>query len=58
MKHLGFDGRIILELILGKGNKVGRCKMGASGSGQELVAGSCGHGNEHLGSIKGGNILD
>jgi hypothetical protein len=29
------------------------CGSGASGSGQEPVAGSCDHGKEHVGSIKG-----
>jgi hypothetical protein len=54
-EDLGIDGRIILECILGK---VGRCGMNVSGSGQELVAGSCEYDNERLGSIKGGIFLD
>jgi len=37
---------------------VGRCGLDASGSGQEPEAGSCEHGNEPLGSMKGGEFLD
>jgi len=33
-----------------------RCGLDASGSGQGPVAGSCEHGDESLGSIKGGGI--
>jgi len=35
-----------------------RYALGSSDSGQGLVAGSCEHGNEPLGSIKGGEFLD
>jgi hypothetical protein len=35
-----------------------RCGLDASGSGQRLVVGSCEHGNEPAGSIKGGEFLD
>jgi hypothetical protein len=37
---------------------VGRCGLDASGSGYGPVAGSCKHGNEPSGSIKGGEFLD
>jgi hypothetical protein len=37
---------------------VGSCGLDASGSGKGPVAGSCSYGNEHLGSVKGGRILD
>jgi hypothetical protein len=53
-EDLGIDGKIISEHILG--NKVGRCGMDASGSGYRPVAGSCEHGNEILGSIRGGEF--
>jgi hypothetical protein len=36
---------------------VGRFGLDSSGSGQGLVAGSCEHGNEPSGSIKGGEFL-
>jgi hypothetical protein len=42
--NLGVDGRII---------RVGRCGLDSFGSGEELVVGSCEHGNQPLGSIKG-----
>jgi len=37
---------------------VGKRRLDASGSGQGPVVGCCGHGNEPLGSIKGGKFLD
>jgi hypothetical protein len=37
---------------------VGRCGLDASGSGYGPVAGSCGHGNKHSDSIKGGESVD
>jgi len=37
---------------------VGNYGLDASGSGQGPVADSCEHGNEPLGSIKGGEFLD
>jgi hypothetical protein len=37
---------------------VGSCGPSSSGSGYEPVAGSCEHGNEPSGSIKGGKFLD
>jgi len=36
----------------------GRCGVDASGSGKGIVAGSCEHGNEPSGSIKGGGLFD
>jgi len=36
-----------------KKNKLGRCELDLSGSGQEPVAGCCGHGNRPPGYIKG-----
>jgi hypothetical protein len=37
---------------------VGSCGLDSSRSSQEPVDGSCEHGTELLGSIKGGNFLD
>jgi hypothetical protein len=37
---------------------VGSCGPDSSGSGQGLLAGSCDHGNEPLGSIKDREFLD
>jgi hypothetical protein len=37
---------------------VGGYVLDASGSGQGSVAGSCEHGNEPSGTIKGGKFLD
>jgi len=37
---------------------VGRCKLDTAGSGQGPVAGSCEHGNEPSGFIKGREFLD
>jgi hypothetical protein len=37
---------------------VGRCGLDVSGSGQRPVVGCCEHGNEPLGSVKGGQYLD
>jgi hypothetical protein len=37
---------------------VGNCGLDSSGSGKGPVTGSCGHGNEPSGFIKGGEFLD
>jgi hypothetical protein len=37
---------------------VGTCRLDASGSGEEPVAGFCGHGNEPSPSMKGEKFLD
>jgi hypothetical protein len=37
---------------------VGRCGLHSSSCGQGPVAGSCDHGNEPSGYIKGGEFLD
>jgi hypothetical protein len=37
---------------------VGSCGLDSSGSGWGPMAGSCEHGNERSGSIKGGEFLD
>jgi hypothetical protein len=37
---------------------VGICGLVSSGSGQGPMAGTCEHGNETSGSIKGGEFLD
>jgi hypothetical protein len=39
------------------GNRVGRCGLDASGSGQRPVVGSCEHGNKPSGSINGGQLM-
>jgi len=41
-----------------KRNRVGYCGLDSSGSGQGPAAGSCQHGNEPSGSIKGKEFLD
>jgi hypothetical protein len=55
-EHIGIDGKIILERILG--NRFGRHGLDASGSGQGPVVGSYEDDNEPLGSIKSGGFLD
>jgi len=55
-KDLCIDRRIILELTLEK--MVARCGPVSSCSGQGPVGGCCEHGNETLGSIKGGEFFD
>jgi hypothetical protein len=45
------------KLIHRVGNRVRRCELDVSGSGWELVAGSCEYGNESSGCIKGRNFL-
>jgi len=45
----------ILEWIL---EKLGRRGLGSCGSGQGLAAVSCEHGNEYLGSTKGGELTE
>jgi hypothetical protein len=37
---------------------MGRCGLNSSGLGYGPVAGSCGHSNEPLGSIKGGEFIN
>jgi hypothetical protein len=49
-EDLGVDGRLIFKWILV------RCGLDASHSGQGPVAGSCEHGNEPSGCVKGGGI--
>jgi hypothetical protein len=39
------------------GNKAGGCGLDSSASGQRPVTGSCEHGNEPFGSIKGGEFV-
>jgi hypothetical protein len=41
-----------------RGNRVRRCGLDASGTGLGPVIGSCEHGNEPSGSIKGEELLD
>jgi hypothetical protein len=54
-EDLGVDGNTIrMDLT----ERVGRCGLDSSASGQGSVAGSCEHDNEPSGSIKGGEILD
>jgi hypothetical protein len=40
------------------GNRVGRCGLDSSGSGQGPLMGYCEHGSEPSGYIKGGEFLD
>jgi hypothetical protein len=54
-ENLGIDGRISLKWTLGK--KDGKAWTGCTWLGQGPVAGSCEHGNELMGSIKGGKFL-
>jgi hypothetical protein len=37
---------------------VGKCRLYSCGSGWELVAGSCEHGNDSSGSVRGKEYLD
>jgi hypothetical protein len=58
-EDLGVDGKIILECIIGKqGGKVWSGFIWLMTGTSEPVAVSCEHGNEPLGSIKGGEFLD
>jgi hypothetical protein len=52
---LGVDRRIILEWILGRQDRKMQTEFG---SGQGPVVGSYEHGNEPLGTIKGGEFVD
>jgi len=56
LKDVGVDGKITLEWILG--NRVERCGLDASVSGQGPVAGSCEHGNGNPCFIKRREFLD
>ena len=47
----------IIEVGL-KRNEMGWCGLGSCGSWEGQLAGSCEHGNEPLGSIKCGDLLD
>jgi hypothetical protein len=47
----------VINLLLYWGNRVGRHGVDTSGLGQGSVVDSCEHGNEPLGSIKGGEYL-
>jgi hypothetical protein len=53
---LGVDGKMILELILGKSG-VGRCGLAASGSGKGPVVGPCEHSNQPSSSKTGRGVL-
>jgi len=54
-KYLAIDGKILLKWIFG--NRVGKCGLDASSSGQGPVACCCEDGNELSGSIKGWEFL-
>jgi hypothetical protein len=56
LKDLGIYRRIILKLILEKLG--GRSGLDSSGSGYRQVVGSCKHGTEPSGSIKGKQFLE
>jgi len=48
----------ILKTHTTQGSRVGRCGLDSSGSGWGTLVGSCEHGNESLGSIKGREFPD
>jgi hypothetical protein len=56
LEDLDNDEKIILKLIFKKLS--GRVGLDSIGSEQRQVAGSCDHGNEPLGSIKGRQFLE
>jgi hypothetical protein len=47
-----------LRIDVSLGNRVGRCGLDASASGQGAILYSCEHGNEYSGSINSGKFLD
>jgi hypothetical protein len=55
-EDLGSDGKITLEWF--SGHRMERCKLDAFCSGWGPGGGSCEHGNEPSGSVKGGELLD
>jgi hypothetical protein len=55
-KDVGIDGRIILDSS--HRSRVKICRLDSSGSGQGPVSGSCEHGKETSGYMKGGEFLD
>jgi hypothetical protein len=55
-EHLGVGGRIILNWVLG--NCVWTCRLDSSDAGWRPLAGSCEHGSEPYGPIKGGKCFD
>jgi hypothetical protein len=57
-RPLGGHRRIWEDIIGLTGSRVGTCGLDASGSGQGSAVGSCEHGNELSGSIKGREFLD
>jgi hypothetical protein len=42
---------------MGERQRMGRCGLNSSGSGQRLVEGSVERGNDSLGTIRGGNCF-
>jgi hypothetical protein len=54
LEDLDKDGRITLEWILKKQSV--DCEVDSFGSGQGPLAGSCEHGNEHLGPMNDGEF--
>jgi hypothetical protein len=56
LEDIDIDWKIILEWIFGK--EVRNVWSTSCGSGYGPVAGSCEHGNELSGSIKGEKLLD
>jgi hypothetical protein len=58
LKGKGANGRMLLNYILKKRNRMRWHGLGSSGSGQEQVADSCEHGDEPSASIQSVEFLD
>jgi hypothetical protein len=54
LKDVGVDERIILKWIF---NKMGRCGLDSSGSGQSVVVSFCEYDNESSSSLGDGEFL-
>jgi hypothetical protein len=56
LEDLGISGRIILKCIIK--NRMERCGLDSSDSGQGHIASSCEHGDKHFGSINSEEFFD